>query len=116
MELIPNPPDVPFFETSMVEEYRCSTSNEYIENRSLFDIGFQGMLQSAFTPQVLTNMNVILMGDSLGMQLSILQQGTAAEHELGHDIRFVLAQYPKDVGIRDIYSLSKARGNGTIAQ
>ena len=116
VELLPNPVGQPFFESSFVEEYRCSTSNEYIENRSEFPKKFQEMLQSAFTPRVSTNMNVIVMGDSLGMQLSILLQGTAADSELSPTNRAVLAKYPKEVGLRDIYSVSKARGNGTIAQ
>ena len=116
VELIPNPTDKPFYESSLVEEYRCSHTNQYIANRSEFPSVFQGMLQSAFTPRVSTNMNMIVMGDSLGVQLSVLLQDAAATQALDSSNRCILAQYPKEIGIRDIYSVSKARGKGTIAQ
>lgn len=110
VEMFHNPLEKPYFETSHLETYRCSE-----EKRELFPPDFQALLQTAFTPKLTTNMNMIVMGDSLGVQLSVLFQGVAADH-LTSDNRVVLAKYPKDVGDREIYALSQARGGGTIAE
>ena len=114
VELIPNPPGQPYFETSHLEEYRCASGD--IDARNPFPPEFQSMLQSAYTPKISTNMNMIVMGDSLGIQLATLFQGVAATHALDSSNRAVLGNYPKANGERDMYSVSRARGNGSIAE
>ena len=87
-----------------------------IDPRGSFSPEFHDMLQSAYTPQISTNMNMIVMGDSLGIQLATLFQGVAATHALDSSNRDVLGQYPKAHGERDMYSISQTRGNGTVAE
>ena len=108
VELIPNPPDKPFYQANALEDYQCLPLN-----RSPFPPELQSTLRSAYTPRLTTNMNLMVMGDSLGVQLSVLFQSVASRHSpiLTNTHRVILGRSRG----KYVYTMAQASGGGTIA-
>ncbi|GKZ01391.1 hypothetical protein MPSEU_001089900 [Mayamaea pseudoterrestris] len=120
VELTPNPPEQLYYQANPLEEYRCGD-----EQRLPFPSDLQEALKSAYTPRLATNMNIIVMGDSLGIQLSVLFQsvafGSINDTDLTTSQSLLTANDRAILGctgpgcLRDVNTLSPARGGGTIA-
>ncbi|GKY92932.1 hypothetical protein MPSEU_000262200 [Mayamaea pseudoterrestris] len=123
VKLIPNAlPDQLYYEGNALDNYRCGN-----EGRHPFPSNMQATLQSAYTPYIDANMNLIVMGDSLAMQLSILLQSAAfgeadatsssynhSSTTLSNQHRLILRCYSKGC-MRDVYTMAPTRGGSSIA-